>query len=118
MSKLKLGLIAEGNRRWAKEKNLPTKEGHYQGFKAVKDVVFEYLYNHNDKFDTLVVYTFSTENWKRPKKEVSYLIKLLGQAFGKKNIKKLHQKEIKVQAIGQKERLPRPLQKKIKKAEK
>jgi len=113
MSKLKLGLIADGNRRWAKEKNLPTKEGHYQGFKAVKDVVFEYLYNHNDKFDTLVVYTFSTENWNRTPMEVKNLMDLFEEVCDNWG-HELIEKETKFIQAGRKTRLPKSLMKKIK----
>jgi len=110
-----LGIIIDGNRRWAAKEGSSSFRGHKKGLDNVQRIG-ERVNELGVKILTL--YAFSTENWKRPKKEVSYLIKLLGQAFGKKNIRKLHQKEIKVQAIGQKERLPRPLQKKIKEAEK
>ena len=112
MPKLKLGLIADGNRRWAKEKNLPTKEGHYQGFKAVKDVVFEYLYNHNDKFDTLVVYTFSTENWNRSPLEVKNLMNLFEEVCDTWG-HELIEKETRFIQAGRKDRIPKTLKKKI-----
>lgn len=110
-----LGIIIDGNRRWAAKEGSSSFRGHKKGLDNVQRIV-ERANELGVKILTL--YTFSTENWKRPKKEVSYLMKLLGEAFAKKNIKKLHQKEIKLQAIGQKERLPRSLQKKIKEAEK
>ncbi|PIZ96932.1 MAG: di-trans,poly-cis-decaprenylcistransferase [Candidatus Magasanikbacteria bacterium CG_4_10_14_0_2_um_filter_33_14] len=112
MPKLKIGLIADGNRRWAKEKGLQTKEGHYQGFKAVKDVVFEYLYNHNDKFDTLVVYTFSTENWNRSPMEIKNLMNLFEEVCDTWG-HELIEKETRFIQAGRKTRLPKSLMKKI-----
>lgn len=109
-----LGIVIDGNRRWAKKKGLPSFWGHKKGLENVNRI--------GDRarelgVKILTLYTFSTENWKRPAKEVSYLMKLLGEAFSKKNIEELQQKKIKLQVIGQKERLPEFLQKKIKEAE-
>jgi len=65
----------------------------------------------------LTLYTFSTENWNRSKKEVSYLMDLLSEALNKNNTKELHQRGIKLQVIGQKEKLSKSFQKRIKEAE-
>jgi undecaprenyl diphosphate synthase len=67
--------------------------------------------------EILTVFAFSTENWNRKKLEVNYLMKLLGQALGKNYGKELNQKGIRLRVIGQKERLPKTLQDKIKKTE-
>ena len=109
-----LGIIIDGNRRWAKERGLSSFEGQKKGLDNVHKIG-DWAKKKGIKILTL--YTFSTENWKRTKQEVRYLMKLLSEAFSKKNVKKLHQKGIKVQAIGQRERLPKFLQKKIETAE-
>jgi undecaprenyl diphosphate synthase len=109
-----LGIIIDGNRRWAREKGLPTLEGHRQGFEKVKKVV---VWVKNRGIKILTLFVFSTENWKRSKTEVDYLMRLLGQAFSKKSIQSIHKEGIKIRAIGQRERLPESLQKTIKDVE-
>lgn len=109
-----LGIIIDGNRRWAKEKGLPAFEGHRRGLDNVNKIG-EWCRKRGIKI--LTIYAFSTENWNRSKIEVSYLMRLFGKTLSKKNIKELIQKGIKLQVIGQKERLPKFLQKKIKEAE-
>ena len=111
MTKLKFGLIADGNRRWAKSKSLSTIEGHTQGFQTVKDIVFEYLYN-NDKFDTLVVYTFSTENWNRSPLEVKNLMDLFENVCDSWK-EDMIKKQVKVIHAGRKDHIPKSLTKKI-----
>lgn len=109
-----LGIIIDGNRRWARKRGLLTLEGHRRGLDKVGKVG-EWCRKRGIKILTL--YIFSTENWNRSKKEVSYLMKLFARALSKKKIEELLQKGIKLQVIGQKERLPQFLQKKIKEAE-
>lgn len=109
-----LGIIIDGNRRWAEERGLPALEGHRKGLDKVKKIG-EFCRKRGIK--VLTIYAFSTENWNRSRVEVNYLMKLFGKSVSKKNIKELHKKGIKFQLIGQKERLPQALQKKIKEAE-
>ncbi len=109
-----LGIIIDGNRRWAKKRGLPSFEGHRRGLDRVNKIG-EWCRKRGVKILTL--YTFSTENWNRSKKEISFLMKLLSEALNRKNVKELHQRKIKLQVIGQKERLPRSLQQRIKEAE-
>jgi len=109
-----LGIIIDGNRRWARERNLPTLEGHRRGFDKVKKIG-DYAWEKGVKIIT--VYCFSTENWNRSKIEIKYLMKLLSQALKQKNIETYHKKGIKIQIIGQKKRLSKDLQKQIKEAE-
>jgi len=109
-----LGLIIDGNRRWARERGLPTLEGHRRGLNLLKKLG-DYLLKKGVKI--LTVYTFSTENWNRDKKEVAYLMRLLGRALDKKTIGSFQRKGIKLMVIGQKERLTKSLQNKIKEAE-
>ncbi len=109
-----LGIIIDGNRRWAKKKGLLSFEGHRKGLDNVERIG-ERCRKQGIKILTL--YVFSTENWERSKKEVKYLMKLFEGVLSKKNIKELVQKNIKLQVIGQKERLSQSLQKKIKQGE-
>jgi len=109
-----LGIIVDGNRRWAKERGLPTFAGHRQGLKKVKEVI---KWCKQRRIKILTLFVFSTENWKRSKIEVNYLMKLFKQTFNKKNIKEIHKEGIKVRVIGQRERLEKSLQKAIKDVE-
>jgi len=109
-----LGIIIDGNRRWAEEKGLPVFEGHKEGLETVKKTV---TWCKERGIKILTLFVFSTENWKRSKKEVGYLMKLLKQAFSKENVQKIYKEEIKVRVIGQREGLARPLQKSIKEVE-
>ncbi len=110
-----LGIIIDGNRRWAKKRGLASFEGHRKGLDKIGKVG-EWCKKRGVKILTL--YAFSTENWNRSKKEVGYLMGLLSEALGERNLRKIHQRKIKLQVIGQKERLSQSLQKRIKKAEK
>ncbi len=110
-----LGIIIDGNRRWAEEKGLPAFEGHKEGLETVKKTV---TWCKERGIKILTLFVFSTENWKRSKKEVGYLMKLLKQAFSKENVQQIYKKEIKVRVIGQREGLARLLQKSIKEVEK
>lgn len=109
-----LGIIMDGNRRWAKQRGLPTLEGHFRGYKKVREVG-EWCRKKGIKILTL--WTFSTENWHRSQKEVDYLMKLLEMALSKREINKLSKKGIKLRIIGQKERFSEKLQRLIKEAE-
>jgi len=68
-----VGVIMDGNRRWAKEKGLPTLKGHTAGYDKLKDLV---RWSKKRGIKNIIVYAFSTENWKRSEKEVSYLLTL------------------------------------------
>ena len=68
-----LGIIADGNRRWAKEKGLPKIEGHRQGLKTIEELIKAAA---KAKIPYLTFYVFSTENWGREKAEVDYIMKL------------------------------------------
>jgi undecaprenyl diphosphate synthase len=68
-----LGVIADGNRRWAKERGLPSIEGHRQGLKAIEKLVNGAM---DAGIEFITFYVFSTENWGRSEKEVSYILKL------------------------------------------
>ena len=97
-----VALIMDGNGRWAKKRNLPRVMGHQAGIKTVRRVI-EASLELGVKYLTL--YTFSTENWKRPKKEVNALMSLLRE-YLIKELKQFNKEEVRLLAIGQLERLP------------
>jgi len=109
-----LGIILDGNRRWAKEKGLTPFEGHKKGLEKVKKVI---AWSKDRGIKVLTLFVFSTENWKRSKKEVNFLMKLAQIALTK-NLKKFYKQGVKFKIIGQREKLPKSLQKAIEKAEK
>jgi undecaprenyl diphosphate synthase len=109
-----LGIIMDGNRRWAKKHGLPTLLGHKKGLDTFKKIT-QYCQKRGVKI--LTVFAFSTENWNRSKKEINYLMKLFESIFTKKDIKDLQKRGVKVNVIGQKWRFPKKLQKKIKEVE-
>lgn len=71
-----VGIIMDGNRRWAKQKNLPLLEGHKQGGETLKNTI---TWARDLGIEHIIFYTFSTENWNRSEEEVSYLIELIGK---------------------------------------
>lgn len=108
-----LGIIIDGNRRWAKEKGLPTLEGHRKGFERVKNAI---NWAKKNKIKIITFFCFSTENWKRSKTEINYLMELMRESLLPKNLEE-YGKNAKIKVIGQKERLSKGLQKQIEKAE-
>lgn len=108
-----LGIIADGNRRWAKENGLPKIEGHKEGLNAI-----ERLINGASEAGIPYVsfYVFSTENWGRSKEEVSYIMKLLESRI-LKYAEKLKAKNGKLVILGSKERVSPKLISIIEKAE-
>ncbi len=69
-----IGIIMDGNGRWATKRGLPRKAGHFEGVKAAKRVITEAA---NLKIPYVTYYVFSTENWKRPNDEITYLMNLM-----------------------------------------
>lgn len=108
-----LGIIIDGNRRWARIRGLKPPEGHRAGLKKIEEIV-QWCHDANIKIITL--YCFSTENWQRDKKEVDFLMRIFYQLFTK-NVKEIHKNNIKLRVIGRKQELSRKLQGAIKKAE-
>ena len=109
-----VAIIMDGNGRWGIKHKNSRNEGHRAGLNTV-DVVINQCIKQKIKFLTL--YTFSSENWKRPKNEIIFLFKLL-ENFLSKKINKLIKKKIKLNFIGELNKLPIKLQKSIKIAEK
>jgi len=108
-----IAVIMDGNGRWAKNKLLPRLVGHNKGLDSVKKII-ECSIKY--KIKTLTLYAFSTENWKRPIKEVEGLLKLFSQSISKES-KKIHSNNIKIKFIGDVSILTKALQGKIKKIE-
>ena len=109
-----IGIIMDGNRRWAKEKGLPRAEGHKKGadtLEKIAKVVFGQGVEH------LAVYAFSTENWKRSKEEVDALLKLI-KFFIEKRLLKGFDDNVKFRFVGDLSLFDSSLQETIKKAEK
>ena len=90
-----IGIIMDGNGRWAKKRLMPRSLGHRQGAKVFKNIV-EYCRSIGVKYVT--AYAFSTENWKRPEEEVNAIIKLLKEYL--KNAFDYNEKRIKVKFLG------------------
>jgi len=105
-----LAVIMDGNGRWAKQKGLFRSIGHENGTKAVREIV-EACAEINIPYLTL--YAFSTENWNRPKLEVELLMKLLVSSL-KKEIKTLTDNNIKLNAIGNLDALPKKARRELK----
>jgi undecaprenyl diphosphate synthase len=101
-----VGLIADGNRRWANANNVPVKQGHLQGFLAIKKEILPVLRDHGVK--SLAVYAFSTENWKRAPLEVKNLLDLFGEIFDQW-AEGLLEEKIRLVHVGRKDRLPKKL---------
>ena len=104
-----LSIIMDGNGRWAKQKGLLRAMGHENGTKSVKATI-EACARLGIEFLTL--YAFSTENWNRPKLEVETLMKLLVKSL-KKELQTLKDNNIKLNAIGNLEKLPKSAQKEL-----
>ena len=109
-----VAVIMDGNGRWGIKKKNSRNYGHAIGVKVVQSIIAEAISN-NIKYLTL--YTFSTENWKRPKKEINFLINLL-ENYIEKEIKNLINKKIKLKIIGNINKFPSSLKYKLRQAEK
>ena len=103
----------DGNGRWAKKKGLPRIEGHRRGAASLKEAV-KACAELGVKY--LTVYAFSTENWRRPKEEVSFLMGLLASTIDRE-VNELHKNDIRVRFLGRINMLPENLRKKIRAAE-
>ena len=107
-----VAIIMDGNGRWAKKRGLPRTAGHKKGADTIRTVA---LAAQDMGIQKLILYAFSTENWKRPEDEVSYLCKLPGLFFNK-FINELMEKNIRVTFAGELEKFPQTTQNVINKA--
>ena len=108
-----VAIIMDGNGRWGIKHKNSRNAGHRAGLNSVENIINECL-KINIKYLTL--YTFSTENWKRPKKEINFLFNLL-ENFLTNKIDNLIKKNIKLKFIGEINKLPKKLKALIKKSE-
>ena len=104
-----IAIIMDGNGRWAKKRGLPRIAGHRQGIKSVREIT-NICSDIGVKYLTL--YTFSTENWNRPQKEVDALMMLLLSTI-KNEIKDIHKNNLVLSTIGNIEVLPKNIKKEI-----
>jgi undecaprenyl diphosphate synthase len=104
-----LAIIMDGNGRWAKKKGLPRSIGHREGAKVVNRVIADCL---DLNIPILTLFTFSTENWKRPKNEIAYLLKLFERVLSKEKAN-LIKNNIKMNFIGRLNDLPNTLNDKM-----
>lgn len=104
-----IAIIMDGNRRWAKARDLSTKEGHKAGSKNLERMA-KFCNNIGIKY--LTVYAFSTENWKRTREEVSALMLIL-RANLDSMLRKMDLENIRMRVIGEKENIPPDIQTKI-----
>ena len=103
----------DGNGRWAKKNNLQIKEGHARGVSALKEIVKESV---NQNIESLTVYAFSTENWKRPKSEVKAINNLIVNSINNE-LDELIEQKVKVRFFGDYSNFGKKTYEKIKFAE-
>ena len=108
-----IAIIMDGNGRWAKKNNLQIKEGHARGVSALKEIVKESV---NQNIESLTVYAFSTENWKRPKSEVKAINNLIVNSINNE-LDELIEQKVKVRFFGEYSDFGKKTYKKIKFAE-
>ena len=108
-----VAIIMDGNGRWAKRRGLPRPAGHRAGVEAVRAAV-EYCAKRG--FEVLTLFGFSSENWQRPKKEVGMLLELFVTVL-QREVKRLHQNNVRIKIIGDCTAFPEKLQQRVQHAE-
>jgi len=109
-----VAVIMDGNGRWGLKKKRSRNYGHLKGLNAVENLIKSAI---KKKIPYLTLYTFSTENWKRPDNEINFLFSLIRKHI-KKNLKKIIKQGIKIKIIGSKKNLPRDIIESLKLIEK
>ena len=104
-----VGVIMDGNGRWARARGKPRTEGHVAGVKALRQLVESCI---NFGVGHLTVFSFSSENWSRPKDEISFIFGLL-RRFVASDLEKLHRNNVRVKIIGSREGLDESLRRLI-----
>ena len=107
-----IAIIMDGNGRWATARNLPRTAGHRQGVEVLREIIETAV---KLKIAHLTLYAFSTENWKRPESEVRALMSLMVE-FLQKEIKTLHENNIRINMLGEIQGLPYDAAQEIKKS--
>jgi len=105
-----IAIIMDGNGRWAEQRHLPRVLGHRKGVESVQTIVDGCM---ELGIRYLTLYAFSSENWGRPQEEVEALMGLLG-TFLKKELSQLHERGIRLMAVGELDRLPKSISKILK----
>jgi len=106
-----IAIIMDGNGRWGLKKYNDRNKGHYYGLQNINNVIHNCI---KLKIKYLTLYTFSTENWTRPEKEIDYLF-FLFKYFYKKNFQKIYKKNIRIKFIGNLKKIPKDLKVIVKK---
>lgn len=97
-----VAIIMDGNARWAKKHAVSVVMGHRQGVEALREII---RFSSNNNLEVLSLYAFSTENWQRPAFEVDALMQLIVEFFASE-IDELHEKNVKIRILGDKDSLP------------
>ena len=105
-----IAIIMDGNGRWGKKRGKTRKFGHLNGVKVIERIVKSSI---RLNIPILTFYTFSTENWKRPKTEINFLFKLI-ESYFLKEIKNLKKNGIKINIIGNIKKLPKRIRERLK----
>ena len=108
-----IAIIMDGNGRWANRRHLPRFAGHKAGVEAVRNIVRDCA---KRKIEALTLFAFSSENWRRPQKEVSLLMDLLMTSL-QREVSKLHENNVRLKVIGDRKAFSKKLQKQIETAE-
>ncbi|HOX37106.1 MAG TPA: isoprenyl transferase [Candidatus Brocadiia bacterium] len=108
-----IAVIMDGNGRWAERRGLPRHEGHRAGGESVGEIISECL---KLRIPYLTLYAFSTENWKRPIKEVRFLMGMLKEFLSRER-KLITEHNVRIRAIGDLSRLPSEVAEEVRKAE-
>ena len=108
-----VAIIMDGNGRWAEHRGQPRVAGHRAGVEAVRAAVDT---GARLGLEALTLYAFSTENWKRPRREVDFLMRML-KRYLRLELEEIHRQRIRFQAIGRRETLSESVQREIKRAE-
>ncbi|MEO1190157.1 MAG: isoprenyl transferase [Pseudomonadota bacterium] len=111
--RLHVAIIMDGNGRWAKQRGLPRTAGHRQGAEAVRRAVQAAV---KLEIGTLTLFGFSAENWKRPLGEVTDLMGLL-RFYLRSELEELHEQQVRLAVIGERDRLPDDVRRQIAEAE-
>ncbi|MBI4449477.1 di-trans,poly-cis-decaprenylcistransferase, partial [Candidatus Uhrbacteria bacterium] len=108
-----IGVVVDGNRRWARQHGLPTLEGHRRGYARVKEVGRWFI---NRGVPWITFYLFSTENWTRSEEEVGYLMRLLEEGL-ERDVEEFVRDDIRLRFVGNRTRLNSRLQELMARAE-
>src|SRR3546814_14113641 len=108
-----IGLILDGNRRWAKANGLPALKGHEKGYQVLRDVL-DHAFERGVKY--VSAFVFSTENWNRTKEEVGYLMEFALRTI-LKDMEELHEKGVRLVWLGSEERVSAKLRDALRRVE-